>query len=169
MTEPNDTSWPECTREGCHGIQLDANQACLAHATESERLDALSVLSQTGVVDVRGVPFTKTLLARVLTAATRDGKPVLKSARFDRSTFTDDAAFEEATFTGPATFDGATFNDRADFSNVTFTDSAKFSAVTFAKTASFHEAKFDGDTRFSAVTFAGPAIVGSATLRPGNV
>jgi hypothetical protein len=62
-----------------------------AHATEEETAAALKLISETGAIDARGVPITRALLERILTAA-------------DRTTFTGPAGFGQATFTGAAGF-----------------------------------------------------------------
>jgi Pentapeptide repeats (9 copies) len=166
MVERTDDSWPECEREGCIGIQLAASPTCLAHASEAELEGALRIISESGVVDARGVPLSAKLLDRVLAASPRadTGKAVLKAARFDRATFTGDAGFGETTFSDDAQFNGATFTGAALFDRATFTGDAQFDRVTFSDTALFIEATFSGDAQFDRVTFTGTAWFDRATF-----
>jgi hypothetical protein len=139
---------------------------CLAHASEAEQDSALSVMNESGMIDGRGVPFTNTLLNRVLTAMPRadDGQAVLRTSLFDRAIFTNDAPFSgvtfagdarfaRTTFTGTAWFRYATFHGNAEFDGATFTDTAWFDNATFHSNAGFKGAVFSGDARFPATTF----------------
>lgn len=77
----------------------------------------------------------------------------LRTASFDKATFTGESWFQHATFTGSASFDGATFTDYAWFEEVTFTAHAWFVRATFTGDANFDKATFTGDASFDGATF----------------
>jgi len=160
MAERTDDSWPECEREGCIGVQLAASRMCLAHASDKELEAALRVITESGVVDARGVPLSNTILDRVMAAAPRDdaGNAVLNAARFDGATFTGTTTFRGATFTGDAVFSGATFTGDALFERATFTRRAVFRGTAFTGTTVFERATFTGTTVFERATFTRAAV-----------
>ena len=177
MTQENDVGWPTCHTAGCIGIRLASARMCLAHCSAKERAAALKLVSEFGVIDVRGVSITSALLEEVLAAAPNDenGHPWFKSARFDRATFNGDALFRQvtfngdtgfasATFNGDARFDGVTFNGDARFERATFNGDAGFALVTFSGIAGFALVTFSGDASFREVTFNGIAGFSEATF-----
>jgi uncharacterized protein YjbI with pentapeptide repeats len=155
MVQQPEVEWPTCEQAGCIGIRLASARACLAHASEEETADALKLVGDTGAIDVRGVPITDALLKRILTAAPRgeNEEPLIKSCRFDRTTFTGDAEFDGATFREAAEFGGATFKGSAGFSGATFTGRVGFDRATFSGEALFARATFTGDAKFDGAIF----------------
>lgn len=128
MVQQPEVEWPTCEQAGCIGIRLASARACLAHASQEETANALKLVGDTGAIDVRGVLITDALLKRILTAAPlgENEEPLIKSCRFDRTTFTGDAEFDGATFTGDAKFDGAIFKRDARFDGVRFEHARQF-------------------------------------------
>src|SRR5262245_12438255 len=117
MAEETIVTWPMCEQAECRGIRLASGPTCLAHSNEETITAALKLVSETGLIDARGVPLSRTLLQQVLTAAPRgaNGKPLIRKCQFDKATFTELADFSRATFRGEATFAGATFRGTARF------------------------------------------------------
>ena len=103
MVQQPEVEWPTCEQAGCIGIRLASARACLAHASQEETANALKLVGDTGAIDVRGVLITDALLKRILTAAPlgENEEPLIKSCRFDRTTFTGDAEFDGATSEKP--------------------------------------------------------------------
>ena len=142
MVQQPEVEWPTCEQAGCIGIRLASARACLAHASQEETANALKLVGDTGAIDVRGVLITDALLKRILTAAPlgENEEPLIKSCRFDRTTFTGDAEFDGATYREAAEFGGATFKGSAGFSGATFTGRVGFDRVTFNGEALFARA-----------------------------
>src|SRR6266511_3672793 len=118
MTEqtlaPESPAWPTCTTEGCIGIRIEGETACLAHIDEPARQTVLAALRPGARVDLRGTPVSSTLLDRVLAVLQPEGGPAtFGAARFDKAHFTGDARFNRARFTGDARFDEAQLNGDA--------------------------------------------------------
>ena len=155
-----------CEQAGCIGIRLPSTRMCLAHANEEETAAALKLIGETGEIDARGCPITPALLERILIAVPRgeNEKPLIRSCRFDRATFSGDAGFGDATFSGDAEFGDATFNGDADFYKATF-KGAYFVGAKFVSEADFTGATFSGPVEFSVATFAGDADFTGATFR----
>lgn len=181
-----------CVEDECIGICLNSSNKCLAHAGEEETAAALKVISQTGVVEARGMPITADLLDRIIAAVPRgeNGKPLIKECDFGGATFTGDAFFDGATFAGDAWFVGATFSGRALFKGVifkggaffdneatfigvawfkdaTFRRSARFPGAKFKSRAVFDGAIFKGDAGFAGATFARDAVFDGVTFTGG--
>jgi uncharacterized protein YjbI with pentapeptide repeats len=160
MAELTEVGWPTCEQAGCVGIRLTSARMCLAHASEEQTAAALKRVSETGVIDARGVPIMDALFQRIVTAAPRgeNEKPLIQGCWFDRAAFTGAADFGgatfagghfgEATFTGDALFDGATFKRFAYFGGVTFTGDAWFAGATFTGAARFDGARFEQARQF---------------------
>jgi uncharacterized protein YjbI with pentapeptide repeats len=150
---------------------------CLAHGSEEETAAALKLVSETGAIDARGVPMTRALLDRVLTAAPRGerGRPLITDCRFDGATFSDgawfgdvtfsgDAMFVDVSFGGDAVFGGATFSRHAVFVRAAFSGEAWFGGVTFSGYAQFGWTTFSSRVAFGGATFSDTAVFDRATF-----
>jgi hypothetical protein len=159
MAEQTEVEWPTCEQAGCIGIRLVSARMCLAHASEEETAAGLIMVGETGEIDARGVPMTRALLGRILTAAPRGGneEPLIKGCQFNRATFGDDAQFSGTHFNGDARFDGATFSSKAQFDGATFSGGAQFGGAHFNGDARFGGTTFSADAVFSRATFSGYA------------
>ena len=162
MTEqtlaPESPAWPTCTTEGCIGIRIEGETACLAHIDEPARQTVLAALRPGARVDLRGTPVSSTLLDRVLAVLQPEGGPAtFGAARFDKAHFTGDARFNRARFTGDARFDEAQFNGDAGFDRAWFGDLAGFDKARFTGVAGFDRARFGGLARFDEAHFDGDA------------
>jgi uncharacterized protein YjbI with pentapeptide repeats len=170
VTEQDEVQWPmpeaTCEQAGCIGIRLPLASICLAHAGEEETAAALKRIGETGEIEARGVPLTRVLLERILTAVPRgeNEKPLIKGCRFTRATFTGDVSFADTTFSGNATFDGATFTGGAGFAGATFSFGPGFGKATFGGGAEFGGTTFTGGAEFGGTTFTGGAEFGGATF-----
>jgi hypothetical protein len=177
MTDQAALDWPTCDEDGCIGVRLAATPKCLTHAPDEQRKETMKKLTETGEIDVRGVPITEALLEQILAAAPHDsgGPSKFAAARFDLATFEGDAqfggitfqgraGFSEAMFGGHARFDGATFQGRAGFSEASFRRDAQFGGATFQGRTGFGGASFRRNADFGEVTFHGPAGFGEATF-----
>jgi len=181
MAQRTQVDWPTCEQADCIGVRLDSARTCLAHCSSSEKAAALKLISEGGLIDVRGVVINSALLKEVLAAAPREenGKPLIKDCRFGMSTFQGDADFADlygATFCGDADFGGATFNGDALFHWATFESAprfraatssgdAEFGGATFHCGADFHgDLEFYGGPEFSGATFNGAADFYDATF-----
>jgi Pentapeptide repeats (9 copies) len=155
MAKRTEVEWPRCKQAGCIGIRLVSARMCLAHASEEDIAAALKLVAETGAIDARGVPVTRALLERILTAAPRgkNEEPLISGCRFDEATFTGDAVFDEVTITGDALFNEATFTGYAGFARVTFCGSAWFAGATFSDGVLFDGATFSGDAMFNKAMF----------------
>ncbi|MGO9277741.1 MAG: pentapeptide repeat-containing protein [Streptosporangiaceae bacterium] len=166
MAQQTRPVWPECDQAGCIGIRHTRARMCLAHGDAEETAAALELIGETGIIEARGVPFTRGLLERVLTAAPRgeNEELLIKSCQFDWATFSDLADFDGATFSGLAGFERATFNGDARFGGATFNGDARFGGATFSGDAWFTWATFSEETEtdFNGATFSGDTEFGSA-------
>jgi uncharacterized protein YjbI with pentapeptide repeats len=156
MVASEDVGWDVCdvcAEEGGIGIQLPSGGKCWAHADDPDFETALKRLGEGGDIDARGVPITPELLHRILAASSGpEGRPKLRSARFEQATCSGEVGFDGVTFEGAARFDGATFEDDVHFFGATFEDAAIFEQATFL-VGGFSEATFKGWTTFSGATF----------------
>jgi hypothetical protein len=191
MAEQPEVEWePTCEQADCIGVRLPSASMCLAHVGEEEIAAALKRIGETGEIDARGVPITRVLLERILTAVPcgANKEPLILGCQFDRATFSGEAEFREATFSGDAVFAGVTFSDRAVFAGATFerrprfdraifngeamfravfNDSIGLSEAIFNDDAAFGGATFSGDTGFAGVTFNGRAWFSGVTFNDG--
>lgn len=171
--------WAECDQEGCIGIRLIDGTKCLAHAGDDEQETALRELSETGIINARGVTISSPLLRKIIDSAPRRpdlpiepliyggwevtiggnqrGQSVLRRAEFSQATFQGDAEFAGVIFQGDASFEGATFQDDVFFDLATFQGDTDFSQATFQGDAEFTGVTFRGDTLFGEATFQGNA------------
>jgi uncharacterized protein YjbI with pentapeptide repeats len=166
QTENNRLS---CKQEGCNGIRLPAVPMCLAHCSEEERTAALKQISDTGVIDVRGVTVTDALFQQILAAAPHDadGKVLIKGW-FDRATFEGGARFDRATFSGNAQFHGTIFGGDAQFGEATFCEDAMFADATFGGHSGFDGATFCKGAMFAEATFRADAVFAGAAFHNGG-
>ena len=97
-----------CEQAECIGIRLPSASRCLAHASEEETAAAMKRIGETGQIEARGIPLTRDLLERILTAVPRgeNEKLLIKGCRFTRATFSVGVSFANMTFNGSARFDG---------------------------------------------------------------
>jgi uncharacterized protein YjbI with pentapeptide repeats len=153
MAAPEKVNWDTCVEDDCTGVRLPTGGKCWVHADDQDLDAALKRLGEGGDLDARGVPITPELLQRILAASSGpQGRPMLRSARFEQATFSGEVGFDGVTFEGAARFDGATFEDEAHFFRATFEDAAIFEQATFL-VAGFSGATFKGWTTFSSTTF----------------
>jgi hypothetical protein len=148
----------------------------LAHLDKEQRNAWLKRFSETGEIDVAGVPITEPLFAQILAAAPRDADnhPTFKTARFRRATFQGLAEFRDVIFEGHADFVGATFSSLAhffatfegsvSFDKATFQDGAGFGS-TFKAGVSLNEATFQGGAGFFRTIFPSDAEFLGATFQ----
>jgi len=166
--------WPTCATDGCIGIQLEGQEACLAHVGIEVRTGYLAGLRPGASVDLRGTLLSAPMLDAILAAtSTTDGPAVLGDAKFQHAHFSEDATFDGAQFSGIASFDGAQFlgfawfagtrfSGDAGFQRVQFTGDAQFDGAVFSGTAMFRGAQFNGAARFFLAQFFGDAWFGGA-------
>lgn len=161
-------NWPTCDHTDCIGIRVTNGERCLAHCSDDERAAVLKVICETGEIDGRGVAFSNTLLQQVLAILPRDddGRPVIKSCRFDHASF-DNASFRRSDFIGDARFDGAKFIGDARFEGARFSGYAGFWGARFSGDAWFRGARFGGYTRFWDTRFSSGAWFWDATFADG--
>jgi hypothetical protein len=154
---PPPDSWPRCQAgEGadCEGIRALPFDRCLAHLATIELDGVLSTLRPGVDIDVRGVPFTGDLLARILDVMSDDERvPRFGTARFDGARFAEDAEFDRARFSGEAVFRRARFGGEARFGAAQFRRRAWFAGAGFVGMAWFGSARFGGDAGFGTACF----------------
>jgi hypothetical protein len=167
MTDQTGIKWPICDEHGCIGVSLGAPGRCIAHARDEDRNATLKQLAETGEIDARGVPITRTLLEQILAAAPHDAEdhPTFNAARFDWATFQGKAVFDGAIFQGKAVFLVATFQGDAGFRGAIFRGKAMLGAATFQGDAGFWGATFQGDAEFGVAKFQGDAAFRGATFQ----
>ena len=80
MDEQTEVEWSTCEQAGCIGIRLASARKCLAHASGGETASTLKLISETSVIDARGVPITRDLLERILVTVPQgeNQKPLIK-------------------------------------------------------------------------------------------
>jgi len=82
MAEQTEVEWPPCEAAGCIGVHVASAPMCLAHASEEQTAAALKLVSETGMIDARGVPITPALLEQILVG--KHSGPALDAAVSDR-------------------------------------------------------------------------------------
>ncbi|MEU9122827.1 pentapeptide repeat-containing protein [Streptomyces sp. NPDC048506] len=143
-------------------MQVPDHSACLAHLSESDRVDYLTTLSPGADIDHRGTSFTGELLNDLLTALTEPatGRLRIGNARFDQASFDGPAVFDRARFEGPAWFAGATFGGDAHFTGTEFGSDAHFESTCFGGPTSFERAAFSSGAWFVDTELGGTANFG---------
>ncbi|MEU8434008.1 pentapeptide repeat-containing protein [Streptomyces sp. NPDC029216] len=169
------TGWPRCGARapgdplrGCAGIRPPGRHACLAHLPAEEQEAVLGALGPGSPLDLRGVPFERELLGRVLDAVREPGTGIVRlgdaaftGARFEHgweeteAVFAGEADFSGATFVGPARFSGAVFVGEASFERTVFLDVAMFVGISFEGKAVFRGAVFAQMAHFTRSTWMG--------------
>jgi Pentapeptide repeats (9 copies) len=160
MTAPTDSpampAWPTCqAADGCRGVRVGADGACLAHLDDSELAGWLATLGPGSDLDLRGTQIGDERLARLLDALHDEhGHPCLGTSRFGEAQFTGNAEFGEAQFTGNAEFGEAQFTRDALFGEARFTGTAGFGGARFTRTAEFSRTQFTGNAGFDRAQFS---------------
>jgi uncharacterized protein YjbI with pentapeptide repeats len=146
--------WPTCIADGCLGIRVEGDQACLAHLTSEARQAVLDALAPGAEVNLQGTLIDSELLSAVLARLhDKDGSLRFGPSSFERAQFEDDTEFKGVLFDGATSFEKATFLKCANFDGAKFTSTAWFKESHFVGDASFrglltspewlHGARFD--------------------------
>jgi hypothetical protein len=160
--------WPTCTFDGCIGIRVKGEEWCLAHVDTEVRETVLAALKPGAALDLRGTPFDRELLDRLLNALrSEDGVPRLGNATFALAKFSEDASFRRAEFVESAMFSWAEFSGSASFDEVKIRGGAWFEHAVMTSLGNFRAAQFSGDvgfngariktSSFNGALFSGPA------------
>jgi hypothetical protein len=142
--------WPTCTLDGCIGICVKGEESCLAHVDPQACGAVLAALKPGAAVDVRGTPFDRQLLDRLLNALrSEDGNLKLGNAMFALAKFSEDVSFRRAEFVESAMFSWAEFNGSASFDEVKIRGGAFFEYAVMTSLGNFRAAQFDQGAEFN--------------------
>lgn len=191
---PRRSRWDECgqrrselpslpgRRGTCGGHRVAPDKPCLAHATDSDKRDYFSSLSNGSDVDLRGTEVSESLFTQLLDAVKNptSGIPEFGAVKFSWAKFLGEAHFgavifekevnfNSVIFGGVTTFEGSIFRESATFRGVVFESQSRFrgavfeSAVDFALgcfkgKASFPHARFEGPVGFQEVSFESQSV-----------
>ncbi|WP_327328707.1 pentapeptide repeat-containing protein (plasmid) [Streptomyces sp. NBC_01210] len=163
--------WPHCATGawhgdpvGCRGRQIEPYPECLAHLREADRDRYLGYLGPRGYLDLRGTPFSESLLRQLLDALrdTATGQSRLAETRFDGAQFFGTARFDGAQFSDTE-FGGAQFSD-TEFGGAQFSGDARFAGAQFSGDARFYKAQLSGPADFAGAQFSGEAQFAGAQV-----
>ncbi|KOV84712.1 pentapeptide repeat-containing protein [Nocardia sp. NRRL S-836] len=147
------TSWEQCTEDGCTGrilrnnIYEDGPELCFAHANDTQRAAALTIMTLHKCVDVRGTVLTEQHVQEILGVS---------ATKF---------YFRGCTFTGDGPFPGTALtmeNAAPQRGQVTPATVLDFGEATFQGGADFRSVVFPGRVFFDDATFGGPLFLNGA-------
>ena len=162
--------WPTCLAvDGCLGIRVDGNQACLRHLSGQARQTVLDSYTPGAEVKLQGTLIESSLLDEIFAKLrSKDGVPTFGAASFQRAQFEDGAEFKGVLFDGWASFENAWFKC-ANFDEAKFKSGVRFKGAHFEGDVSFRNVTTSPEpktgARFDGAEFNGVARFDNAQLR----